>query len=79
MATKMVTAWSTESGLEKLKVAILLRLTVHFSNFSYHLTPLATNGDQIVETISLNGYTSENETIHTHPPFPPFVVVFVVS
>ena len=37
------------------------------SNFSYHLTPANKKGDKIiVETLSSNGVTSENKTIHTY-------------
>ena len=50
------TAGCIQSGLEKVIA-------------SYQLTPLATIGDQIVDTLSLNGVyiASKNKTIHTHP------------
>ena len=50
------------------------------SNFSYHLTPLATIGDQIVDTLFLNGVYSFREQNNPQPPLsPPFKAgVFVV-
>ena len=52
---------------------------VHLPNFSYHFTPQATIGNQIVDTLSLNG-VSFREQNNPHPTLsPPFKVgVFVV-